>query len=67
MVDKVSVWTNGKAIRKYTGQDKNDWLTNHTPEKGFEKRTALLLPSDALYDIVEKDGFTEVRIYHTKS
>lgn len=40
-VGRVSVWTNGKMIRKYCGQDKH--RVRNSAEKGFYRATAVLL------------------------
>ncbi|QZA68996.1 hypothetical protein 010DV004_59 [Bacillus phage 010DV004] len=40
---KLTVWTNGKAIRKYTGQDKHlDY--NSIKRKDWFKATAIIKP-----------------------
>lgn len=38
------VWTNGKTFRKYTGQDKKRYTIHTSPEKGFAKCRAILIP-----------------------
>lgn len=45
---KITVWTNGKAIRKYTGQDTvqtNDpnHGYKHPKDKGWYKATAIII------------------------
>lgn len=42
---RISVWTNGKAVRKYTGQDKVKY-PNHSAENGWRKYTALLVEEE---------------------
>lgn len=59
----TTVWTNGKAFRKYTGQDKYDYLSRHTPEKGFGKKIAVVVPPESIIGQEERDGMTEIKIY----
>lgn len=43
VITHITVWTNGNAIRKYTGQDKTDW--NPEKHKGeWYKATAIIVP-----------------------
>jgi hypothetical protein len=40
---EITVWTNGNAIRKYTGQDKTDW--NSEKRNGtWYKAKAIIIP-----------------------
>lgn len=42
VVSCVSVWSNGKVIRRYTGQDKNQYVKAKTKE-GHRKMIAILV------------------------
>ncbi|QQO40479.1 hypothetical protein 015DV002_37 [Bacillus phage 015DV002] len=51
---KLTVWTNGKSIRKYTGQDKNPDY-NYDKRKGsWFKATATIRP-----DVLDKEEGVE--------
>jgi hypothetical protein len=57
---KITVWTNGKAIRKYTGQDtiqNNDPNHDykHSKDKGWYKATAIIIKDEA--DVKLTGGF----------
>jgi predicted RNase H-related nuclease YkuK (DUF458 family) len=55
---KITVWTNGKAIRKYTGQDtiqekynKDTGYQRHyhnTKDKGWYKATAIIIKEEEI-------------------
>jgi hypothetical protein len=44
MTKKMVVWTNGKSIRKYVGQDKNKAVVHSSSDKGWYKAIALITP-----------------------
>lgn len=41
---EITVWTNGSAIRKYTGQDKTDWNCSGKKKGTWYKAKAILVP-----------------------
>jgi intracellular sulfur oxidation DsrE/DsrF family protein len=46
---RITVWTNGKGIRKYTGQDKQreyKFIKPHSPENGWYKATAIIIKEE---------------------
>lgn len=65
MFKKLAVWTNGRGIRKWAGQDTREYLNNLTKEKGYQKMDALLFPADTIEMIEE---YSDGRIViHTKT
>ena len=39
----VNVWSNGKKIRRYQGQDKSGYTVSTSADKGYRKMVAILI------------------------